>query len=103
MNHDAELELSPAFASLSTAQPEERVERGAEEEMGCVLRTGDGSATKTQRHRAEVEMGWLVSNNWLTIMATALPVFIKVFIPKGFKFFRKNTSKSVDSGRVSGS
>ena len=26
-----------------------------------------------------------------------LPVFIKVLIPSGFKFFRKNTFKSVDS------
>ncbi len=29
-----------------------------------------------------------------------LPGFLKVLIPKGFKFFRKNTCRSVDSRRV---
>jgi hypothetical protein len=47
--------------------------------------------------KKEEERGWLASNTWLTIITHPLPVFLKVFIPKGFKFFRKNTSKSVDS------
>jgi hypothetical protein len=70
MNHDAELELSPAFASLSTGQGEETVESGPEEEMGRIRRMEERSATETHRYGAEKEMGWLVSNNWLTTMAT---------------------------------
>ena len=120
----AERELSPAFASLSTAQRHggrkafglKEVTPGVFVSLGsardkreaskrltgygtwkCVRRMEDGSATEPQGRRAEEEMGWLVSNNWLTMMATPLPVFLKVFIPKGFKFFRKNTCRSVDS------
>jgi hypothetical protein len=47
--------------------------------------------------RAAESRGWLVSNKWLTIITTPLPVFSKVVISKGFKFFRKNTCRSVDS------
>src|SRR5882724_1640282 len=47
--------------------------------------------------RSEGRKGWLVSNKWLTIITTPCPVFLKVVIPKGFKFFRKNTCRSVDS------
>jgi hypothetical protein len=57
----------------------------------------EGSATKTQRRRAEEERGWLVSNKWLTIVTTPSPGFSKVLIAKDFKFFRKNTCRSVDS------
>src|SRR5260221_10371268 len=57
----------------------------------------DGSHTETQRRTAEEERGWRVSNKWSTIMRTPLPVFSKVVIAKGFKFFRKNTCRSVDS------
>jgi hypothetical protein len=57
----------------------------------------DGSTTETWRRKAEEEMGWLVSNKWLTIITTPSPVFLKVLISGGFKFFRKNTFKSVDS------
>jgi hypothetical protein len=55
------------------------------------------SGTETRRRRAEEEREWLVSNKWLTIITTPSPVFLKVLISGGFKFFRKNTFRSVDS------
>jgi hypothetical protein len=43
----------------------------------CGRRMEDGSATGIRRRRAEEERGWLVSNKWLTIIATPL-FFISV-------------------------
>ena len=43
----------------------------------CVRRMEEGSAAEPWKRRAEKEMGWLVSNNWLTIVTTPSPVFQK--------------------------
>jgi 8-oxo-dGTP pyrophosphatase MutT (NUDIX family) len=48
-----------------------------------VWKMEDDAPAETRRRRAEEERGWRVSNKWLTIITTPLPVFIKVFISKG--------------------
>jgi hypothetical protein len=60
---------------------------------------GRRGSHRAQRRRAEEE-GWLVTNKWLTITTAASPLFSKVLIPNGFKFFRKSTPKSVDFKRL---
>jgi hypothetical protein len=68
----------------------------------CVRRMEEGSATEPQGRRVEEERGWLVSNKWLTIVTTPSPFFSKVLISNGFKFFRKNTCRSVESAWLIG-
>jgi hypothetical protein len=65
----------------------------------CTENGRRGSHRVTEARREE-ETGWLVSNKWLTITTTPSPLFSKVLIPNGFKFFRKNTFKSVDFKRL---
>jgi len=62
----------------------------------------EGANTEIQGRGPEKERGWLVANKWLTIVTTPSPVFLKVVIPKGFKFLRMNTCRSVDCKRVMG-
>jgi len=55
-----------------------------------------GWRAEARKRRAEEERKWFVSNKWLTI--TTIPSrFSKSVDLKGFKFFRKNTCRSVDS------
>jgi hypothetical protein len=63
---------------------------------------GRGVGHRDTGTRAEEERGWLAPNKWLTIINSPSPCFSKVVIPKGFKFFRMNTWRSVDSRWVMG-
>jgi hypothetical protein len=53
---------------------------------GCMFRAliyGRRKRMLARRRRADEEAGWLVSNNWLTIVTTPSPVFQKSLISKG--------------------
>src|SRR5258708_38820376 len=78
--------------------------RKSGKQRGCGIRnlevcTEDGrrGSHRDTESRSGRRKGWLVSNKWLTIITTPSLVFLKVVISKGFKFFRKNTCRSVDS------